>query len=218
MHHCGLFCISCTQQRSSGVHGMSPVFLIQLMGNSSGGYSAASTPITSSLNLRQLCHCVIKRCMLECLFIINSLKHTCTLIMLFNQHLYLPHLSGGWIILKWSLTRLSANLYSERYNYLVCEIISFQFVKNRRKTKVLCSLYLPAVVGGSRTDVLVWVWTGSCLLHNDILYCWELWELTQHFHSTVWPSMQEDRAAGSAHSEGVQRQQWTEGHRDRRRE
>lgn len=102
-------------------------------------------------NLRQLCHCVIKLCMLECLFIINSLKHTCTLIMLFNQHLYLPHLSGGWIILKWSLTRLSANLYSERYNYFVCEIISFQFVEKqeeKQKCCVVCIFQLWLVAAG----------------------------------------------------------------------
>jgi hypothetical protein len=32
-------------------------------------------------------------------FIVPSTKCTCVIIMLFNLHLDMPHLSGGWIIL-----------------------------------------------------------------------------------------------------------------------
>ena len=31
-------------------------------------------------------------------FIVTSPRQTCVLILQFNQHLYVPHLSGGWII------------------------------------------------------------------------------------------------------------------------
>ncbi len=44
-----------------------------------------------------LCY-VIKLHILECLFIEASLRHTCAIIMLSNQHLDMPHLWGGWII------------------------------------------------------------------------------------------------------------------------
>ncbi len=42
-------------------------------------------------------------------FIVASLRHTCALIMLSNQHLDMPHLWGGWIISakeKCSLTQI----------------------------------------------------------------------------------------------------------------
>ncbi len=35
---------------------------------------------------------------LEWPFIVASLRHTCAIIMLSNQHLDMPHLWGGWII------------------------------------------------------------------------------------------------------------------------
>ncbi len=34
---------------------------------------------------------------LECPLIVPSLRHTCAIIMLSNQHLDMPHLWGGWI-------------------------------------------------------------------------------------------------------------------------
>ncbi len=42
------------------------------------------------------------------IFILASLRHTCTIIMLSNQHLDMPHLWGGWIISakKCSLTQI----------------------------------------------------------------------------------------------------------------
>ncbi len=46
---------------------------------------------------------------LEWPFIVASLRHTCAIIMLSNQHLCLPHLWGGWIISakeKCSLTQI----------------------------------------------------------------------------------------------------------------
>ncbi len=42
--------------------------------------------------------CVIKLHILEWPFIVSSLRHTCAIIMLSNQHLDMPHLWGGWII------------------------------------------------------------------------------------------------------------------------
>jgi len=40
----------------------------------------------------------VKLHILEWPFIVASLRHTCTIIMLSNQHLDMPHLWGGWII------------------------------------------------------------------------------------------------------------------------
>jgi hypothetical protein len=74
---------------------------IQLSGNSSGGYSCSQN---ANLTLPQfetsvaLC-CVTKYHILEWLFIVPSTRCTCVMIMLFNQLLDMPHLSGGGIIL-----------------------------------------------------------------------------------------------------------------------
>ncbi len=49
------------------------------------------------------------------LFIVASLRHTCALIMLSNQHLDMPHLWGGWIISakeKCSLTQIQTDLWT----------------------------------------------------------------------------------------------------------
>jgi len=46
---------------------------------------------------------------LEWPFIVASLRHTCAIIMLSNQHHDMPHLWGGWIITakeKCSLTQI----------------------------------------------------------------------------------------------------------------
>ncbi len=40
----------------------------------------------------------VKLQILECPFIVASLRHTCAIIMLSNQHLDMTHLWGGWII------------------------------------------------------------------------------------------------------------------------
>ena len=51
--------------------------------------------------------CLKRLQILELPFIVTSLRHTWAIIMLFNQHLYMLHLSGGWINLakeKCSLT------------------------------------------------------------------------------------------------------------------
>ncbi len=82
---------------------------IQSTGNSSGGHSCSqhancTLPATSVA----LC-CVIKPHILEWPFIVASLRHTCAIIMLSNQHLDMPHLWGGWIISakeKCSLTQI----------------------------------------------------------------------------------------------------------------
>ncbi len=51
----------------------------------------------------------VKLHILEWPFIVVSLRHTCAIIMLSNQHLDMPHLWGGWIIStkeKCSLTQI----------------------------------------------------------------------------------------------------------------
>ncbi len=51
----------------------------------------------------------VKLHILEWHFIVASLRHTCAIIMLSNQHLDMPHLWGGWIISakeKCSLTQI----------------------------------------------------------------------------------------------------------------
>ncbi len=51
----------------------------------------------------------VKLHILEWPFIVASLRHTCAIIMLFNQHLDMPHRWGGWIISvkeKCSLTQI----------------------------------------------------------------------------------------------------------------
>ncbi len=51
----------------------------------------------------------VKPHILEWPFFLASLRHTCAIIMLFNQHLDMPHLWGGWIISakdKRSLTQI----------------------------------------------------------------------------------------------------------------
>ncbi len=40
----------------------------------------------------------VKLHILEWSFIVASLRHTCAIIMLSNQHIDMPHLWGGWII------------------------------------------------------------------------------------------------------------------------
>ncbi len=55
---------------------------------------AVSMPIARSLKSVALC-CVIKLHILEWHFIVASLRHTCAIIMLFNQYLDMPHLWGG---------------------------------------------------------------------------------------------------------------------------
>ncbi len=68
---------------------------IQFTGNSSGGHSSSQqSNCTHSQNLRHLVAlcCVIKLHILEWHFIVASLRHTCAIIMLSNQHLDMPHL------------------------------------------------------------------------------------------------------------------------------
>ncbi len=64
-------------------------------GNSSGGHSCSQhANCTIPQNSRYLWHCavLIKLHILEWPFIVASLRHTCAIIMLFNQHLGIPHL------------------------------------------------------------------------------------------------------------------------------
>ncbi len=57
---------------------------------------------------------IVKLHILERPFIVSSLRHTCVIIMLSNQHLDMPHLWGGWIISakeKCSLTQIYTDLW-----------------------------------------------------------------------------------------------------------
>ncbi len=67
---------------------------IQFTGNSSGGHSCSQhANCMLPRNLRHLWHCaVIKLYILEWPFNVASLRHTCAIIMLSNQHLNMPHL------------------------------------------------------------------------------------------------------------------------------
>ncbi len=66
---------------------------IKFTGNSSGGHSCSHhANCTLSQNLQHLWHCaVIKLQILEWPCIVASLRHTCAIIMLSNQHLDMPH-------------------------------------------------------------------------------------------------------------------------------
>ncbi len=95
-----------------------------------------SKPVTSVA----LC-CVIKLHMLEWSFIVASLRHTCVIIMLSNQHLDMTHLWGGW--LSHSLTQIYTDLWTifERnspFVYIEKALdLWVQLMKNGGKTKVL---------------------------------------------------------------------------------
>ncbi len=71
--------------------------------------SACQLHVPSKLATSVALCCVIKLHILEWPFIVASLRHTSAIIMLSNQHLDMPHLWGGWIILakeKCSLTQI----------------------------------------------------------------------------------------------------------------
>ncbi len=70
---------------------------IQFTGNSSGGHSRSQhANCTLPQNFRHLWNCaVIKLHILECPIIVVSLRHTCAIIMLSNQHIDMPHPRGG---------------------------------------------------------------------------------------------------------------------------
>jgi hypothetical protein len=88
---------------------------------------AASMPIARSEKTSVALCCLTKLHIVE--FIVPSTRCTCVMIMLFNQLLDMPHLSGGWIILaneKCSLTGMQTNLCTkyETNKLLVCMDIS----------------------------------------------------------------------------------------------
>ncbi len=71
---------------------------IQFIGNSSGGHSYsqhANMHAPSKLATSVALCCVLKLHILEWPFIVASLRHTCAIIMLSNQHLAMPLI---WII------------------------------------------------------------------------------------------------------------------------
>ena len=71
---------------------------IKFSGNRSGGHSCSQhANCTLPQNLRHLLHCFVH--ILVWPFIVPSTRCTCVMVMLFNQLLDMPHLSGRWIIL-----------------------------------------------------------------------------------------------------------------------
>jgi hypothetical protein len=82
---------------------------IQFPGNSSGGHSCTQH---SNYTLLQLETCValcsfVTQHILEWHFIVPVTRCSCVMIMVLNQLLGMPHVSGGWIIMakeKCSLT------------------------------------------------------------------------------------------------------------------
>ncbi len=70
---------------------------IQFTGNSYGGNSCSQHANCKLATFVALC-CVIKLHILEWPFIVASLRHTCAIILLSNQHLDMPHLWSGCII------------------------------------------------------------------------------------------------------------------------
>jgi hypothetical protein len=72
---------------------------IKFSGNSSDRHSCSQhANCMLSQNMRHLWLCVTKLHILVA-FYCPSTRCTCVMIMLFNQLLYIPHLSGGWVIL-----------------------------------------------------------------------------------------------------------------------
>jgi hypothetical protein len=76
---------------------------------------AVSMPTAHSLKTFDICCIVVcdKTADFRVAFYCPSTRCTCVMIMLFNQILDMPHMSGGWIILakeKGSLTWMETNL------------------------------------------------------------------------------------------------------------
>ncbi len=98
-------------------------------------------------------HNTVKLHILEWPFIVASLRHTCVIIMLSNQHLDMPHLWGGWIISakeKCSLTQIYTDLWTiferNRPFVYVEKVLDLWVQLKGAKTKVLhlkfCSVYI----------------------------------------------------------------------------
>ncbi len=101
-------------------------------------------------------HRPVKLHILEQFFIVDSLRHTCAITMLSNQHLDMPHLWGGWIISakeKCSLTQIKTDLWTifERKRPFVHieKVLDLwvQLMKNGSKNKsvpfiILVSVYI----------------------------------------------------------------------------
>ncbi len=96
----------------------------------------------------------VKLQILEWLFIVASLRHTCAIIMLSNQHLDMPHLWGGWIISakeKCSLTQIETDLWTifERNRHFMYKEkvldLWVQLMKNGGKNKSVAFMILFSV-------------------------------------------------------------------------
>ena len=71
--------------------------------------SACQLHAPSKLQTSVALCCVTKLHILECHYIVPSTRCTCVMIVLFNQLLDLPHLSGGWIVLSNLCTTFARN-------------------------------------------------------------------------------------------------------------
>ena len=80
---------------------------IKFSDSRSGGHSwSQHANCTLPQNLKHLWHCVVwQTAHFRVAFCCPCTRYTCVMIMLFNQLLDMPHLSGGWII--WSLEKCS---------------------------------------------------------------------------------------------------------------
>ena len=90
---------------------------------------------------------MIKLHFLEWPFVATSLRHTCAIIMLFSQHLNMPHLLGGWIGKEEVLTDM--DLKFARNKYIVCTNkvldILLQLINNGSKNKSVESEFVLSI-------------------------------------------------------------------------
>jgi hypothetical protein len=99
----------------------------QFSGNSSAGYSCSQHDNCTLLqNLRHLWHCVVTKLhILEWPFIITSTRCTCVKIVLFNQLLDMPHLSGGNLFTQFERNKLFVHM--EHFWDLLFQLMQWRF-------------------------------------------------------------------------------------------
>ncbi len=119
-------------------------------------------------------------------FVVASLRHTCAIIMLSNQHLDMPHLWGGWIISakeKCSLTQISTDLWTifERNRPFVYieKVLDLwvQLMKYGGKNKSVAFIFLFSVYIDFKGKVCGWslAWSTTIMLdtrHYMVISRW----------------------------------------------
>ncbi len=113
---------------------------------------------------------------LEWPFIVASLRHTCVIIMLSNQHLDMPHLWGGWIISeKCSLTQILTDLWTifERNRYFVYieKVLDIwvQLMKNGGKNKSVIILFSVWMSHKDKLSLFNFGLFSKCILCVDLI-------------------------------------------------